>query len=80
MSVYAGRQKNLFVVETFLLEWVDVNPNDNDDVAGDDVNATEQSGLKSTRQGATISHVLVVLYCIAATAIEDVAVASEQYM
>ena len=41
MSVYAGRQKNLFVVETFLLEWVDVNPNDNDDVAGDDVNATE---------------------------------------
>ena len=44
------------------------NPNDDDsydddDVAGDDVNATEQSGLKSTRQGATIRPRPRVLHC-----------------
>ena len=56
------------------------NPIDDDSYEDDDLNETDESGLKSTRQGATISHVLVVLYCIAATTIEDVAVASEQYM
>ena len=41
----------------------DSNYDDCDDVAGDDVNATEQSGLKSTRQGATIRPRPRLLHC-----------------
>ena len=36
---------------------------DDDDVACDDVNGTEESGVKSTRQGATIRPRPHILHC-----------------